>query len=67
MSSNGLDMTKEQFLKLPAVQRDGCLYENISDIKRLVKGYKIYYKITAIIGSVLVAGMGILFSFHIGK
>ena len=63
---NSISMTKEQFLKLPAVQRDGCLFENISELKRLVKGYKLYYKVTAIIGSVLVAGMGILFSFHIG-
>ncbi len=64
---NSMSMTKEQFLKLPTVQRDVCMFENISDIKKLVKGYKIYYKITAIIGSFLVVGMGILFSFHIGK
>jgi len=63
---NGINMTKEQFLKLPAVQRDGCLFENLSELRRLVKGYKIYYKVTAIIGGVLVTGMGILFSFHIG-
>jgi len=63
---NGLDMSKEQFLRLPAVQRDGCVFENISELKRIVRGYKLYYKITAIIGSVLVAGMGLLFSFHLG-
>jgi len=63
---NGLEMSKEQFLRLPAVQRDGCMFENISELKRIVKGYKLYYKITAIIGSFLVAGMGLLFSFHLG-
>ena len=63
--NNGLDMTKEQFLTLPTVERDGCIYENISELKRLVKGYRLYYKITSIIGGVLVAGMGILFSFHL--
>ena len=63
---NGLEMSKEQFLRLPAVQRDGCMFENISELKRIVRGYKLYYKITAIIGSCLVAGMGILFSFHLG-
>lgn len=63
---NGLDMTKEQFLQLPAVQRDGCVFENISELKRLVKGYKLYYKVTTIIGGFLVIGMGILFKFHLG-
>ena len=63
---NGLDMTKEQFLKLPTAQRDACVFENISELRKIIKGYKLYYKVTAIIGSILVAGIGILFSMHLG-
>jgi len=66
MGENGLDMTKQQFLRLPRVERDACLYENICEIRKLVNGYKLYYKITTIVGSALVVGMGILFSFHLG-
>ena len=66
MGENGLDMTKQQFLRLPRGERDACLYENICEVKKLIMGYKLYYKITAIIGGFLVLGMGVLFSFHLG-
>lgn len=61
-----MDMTKEQFLKLPRVARDACIFENVSEIRRLVKGYKLYYRLTAIIGSFLVVAVGILFKLQLG-
>ncbi len=59
--SNGMDMTKEQFLKLPRVERDGCIFENISELKKLVRGYKLYYRLTTIIGSFLSAALLAIF------
>jgi len=63
---NGLIMTLDEFEALPQKQQLSCLYQNQVKTMDYIKGYKLYYKITTIIGSFLVAGMGILFSFHLG-
>jgi hypothetical protein len=64
--TEGLNMTKEQFQGLSQTDKLNCLFENQCETIKLIRGYKLYYKITATIGSILVAGMGILFSFHLG-
>jgi hypothetical protein len=64
---NGLMLTLEEFESLPKQKQLSCLYQNQVYTMKLIKGYRLYYKITTIIGSILVIGMGILFNFHLGK
>ena len=63
---NGLMLTIKEFQSLPQKQKLDCLYQNQVSTLKLIKGYKLYYKITAIIGSFLVCGIGILFKLQIG-
>lgn len=64
---NGLMLSLEEFESLPKQKQLSCLYQNQVYTMKLIRGYKIYYKITAIIGSVLAIGMGILFNMQIGR
>jgi len=63
---NGLMIDLVEFRRLPAQQKLDCLYQNQVKTLELIKGYKLYYKFTAIIGSFLVLGMGILFRLQLG-
>ena len=63
---NGLSLSISEFKSLPQKQQLTCLYENQCKTLKLVQGYKLYYKVTAIIGSFLVIGMGILFKLQVG-
>lgn len=63
--NNGLIMSIDEFRSLPQKEKLDCLFQNQVKTLETIRGYKTYYRITAIIGSILVAGMGILFSFHI--
>ena len=65
--SNGLLLTIDEFRSLPEKQKLDCLYLNQVKTLNLIKGYKLYYKITAFIGTILMAGMGILFNMQIGS
>ncbi len=65
MVNNGLLLGIEEFRSLPAKKKLDCLYENQVQTLKLIRGYKLYYKITAIIGSFLVIGMGILFKLQL--
>lgn len=62
---NGLMLGLKEFEALPRQKQLNCLYENQVQTLKLIKGYKLYQKITAIIGSVLVAGVGILFRLQL--
>lgn len=64
--SNGLMMTIDEFRSLPQKEKLDCLYLNQVKTLELIRGYKLYYRITTIIGSVLVVGMGLLFKMSIG-
>ncbi len=61
---NGLLLSLNEFEALPKKKQLSCLYENQVNTLKLIRGYKLYYKITAIIGSFLVIGMGILFKLQ---
>lgn len=56
---------KDQFLRLPVKEQMGCLYQNQVATLRLIEGYKFYQKLSAVIGSFLVLGIGILFKLHL--
>jgi len=62
--SDGLIIEPLQFCKLPQKQQLTILYNNQVETLALIKGYKFYQKLSAIICSFLVAGMGYLFSIH---
>ena len=59
-------MNIEEFRALPQKEKLDCLYQNQVKTIELIGGYKLYYKITTIVGSVLVIGMGILFKLQLG-
>ena len=62
---NGLTMDINEFRSLPSKSKLDCLLQNQVKTLELVKGYKTYYKITSIIGSFLVIGMGVLFRLQL--
>jgi hypothetical protein len=62
---NGLIMDLEQFKKLPIKQQLTVLYDNQCKTLKLINGYKLYYRITSIIGSLLMTGMGYLLIIHL--
>ena len=64
--ANGLILTLREFESLPKKKQLSCLYENQVQTIKLISGYKLYYKITTIIGSVLILGIGILFKLQLG-
>lgn len=63
---NGLMIKIDEFEKLPNQQKLNCLYQNQVETMNLIKGYKFYQKITALIGGFLVLGIGILFKLELG-
>lgn len=63
---NGLILGISEFRTLPTDQKLDCLYENQVKTISIINGYKLYYKITAIIGGFLALGMGILFKLQLG-
>jgi hypothetical protein len=62
-----MNITKDQFKAMSANKKLEVLFDNTEETKKAVQGYKFYQKLTAIIGSVLVVGMGILFEMHLVK
>lgn len=62
--SNGLIMNIDEFRSLPQKQKLDCLYQNQVKTLQLIRGYRLYYRITSIVGSVLIAGMVILFKLQ---
>ena len=61
----GLSMSKEQFRSLPSNRKLDILFDNQLETLKLINGYKIYYKFTTVIGSILIVGMGILYKIHL--
>ena len=64
--TNGLSISETEFVKLKQKDQNLILFRNINEIKKAIGGYKLYYKITAIIGSILIGGMIILFRLQVG-
>jgi len=64
--NNGLLISEDEFLCLKPKEQNLILFRNTNNIYKAIKGYKLYYKLTAIVGSALVLGMGILFKLQLG-
>ena len=48
-------MDEKAFCSLNIKQQNLVLYKNIVEVKHKITGYKLYYKITMIVGSALTA------------
>lgn len=64
--NNGLSISEGEFLKMKSKEQNLILFRNVTEIRKSIQAYKFYYKLTSVVGGVLVIGMGILFSFHFG-
>ena len=53
MSSNGLDITEEQFMKMSSVERDLIMFRNVTYIRKKFKDYSFHRKIQYVWLSVL--------------
>jgi len=53
MSSNGLDITEEQFMKMSSVERDLIMFRNVTHIRKKFKDYSFHRKIQYVWLSVL--------------
>ena len=57
-------MDLNEFRSLPQKAKLDCLFQNQVKTLETIKGYKLYYRITNIIGSFLVVGMGVLYKLQ---
>lgn len=60
-----MNLTLKEFESLPQKAKWSCLYENQCETIKLIRGYKFYYKITTVLGTFILGGMGVLFKMHI--
>jgi len=63
---NGLSIDENEFMCLPAKKQMCVLYQNQVTTLKLIKGYKFTQKVQYVLLSAALAGIGILFKFHIG-
>ena len=63
MSSNGLDITEEQFMKMGSAERDLIMFRNVTHIRKQFKDYSFHRKIQYVWLSVLTAIIGVAFGF----
>ena len=63
---NGLSIAEDEFIQMKQKEQNLILFRNINEIKRAMKGYRFYYKVTAAIGSILIFGIIVLFKLYVG-
>lgn len=61
MANNGLSISEDEFMNIRQKEQNLVLFRNVKEIRKQIKGYKLYYKVATIIGSFLVLAIGILF------
>lgn len=61
MSKGCLTITEDEFLSLPNKQQLLLVFKNQEETKRLVEGYRFWYKINTTLSATLAAGMIWLF------
>jgi len=64
--SNGLVLNEEAFMCMKQKEQMCVLYQNQVTTLKLIQGYKFTQKIQYVLLSAALAGIGILFKFHIG-
>ena len=64
MTSNGLDITEEQFRKMTSLDRDLVMFKNVTHIRRQFKDYAFHRKIQYVWLSLLTSIAGIAFGFR---
>jgi hypothetical protein len=61
----GLNLEEREFMCMPIRNQNLILYKNQLLTMELIRGYKFYQKLSAVIGGCLAVGMGILFKLHL--
>ena len=64
MTSNGLDITEEQFIKMGSKERDLIMFKNVTHIRKQFKNYSFHRKIQYVWLSVLTSILGIALGFR---
>jgi len=65
MSRCGLTITEDEFLSLPNKQQLLLVFKNQEETKRLVEGYRFWYKINTTLSAILTAGVLWLFKSNL--
>jgi hypothetical protein len=60
--ADGLEISESEFCNMKQKDQNLIVFRNLNEIKKSIRGYKFYYKMTTIIGGFLVTGMGVLFA-----
>lgn len=63
---NGLSIAEDEFMKMKQKEQNLILFRNVNEIRKIMKGYKFYYKVTAAIGSILIFAVILLFKLFTG-
>jgi len=63
--ANGLTITEKDFMSMKQKEQNLILFRNLNEIKTSIRTYKLFYRLTTIIGGVLASGMGYLFIIHL--
>jgi len=66
MECEGLTIDAKEFQSLSTKKQNVVMYQNQVETIKLVKGYALHQKIQYLLVSAALAGVGILFTFHIG-
>jgi hypothetical protein len=63
---NGLNISENEFMKLPQKQQLCLLYKNQCTTLNLIESYKFHQKVQYVLISSCVGGVGVLFSILLG-
>jgi len=61
----GLIISEDEFLALPSKQQLLLVFKNQEETKRLVEGYKYWYRVNTTISAILAAGLAYLFNLRL--
>ncbi len=62
---NCLDMDENSFKCLSLKEQNTILFNNVIEIRNSLRSYKVWKKVTMIIGTALVGGVAYLFKMHL--
>ena len=60
--AEGLDISEDEFCRMRLTDQNLILFRNVNEIRKLVKGYKFWYRLYSIISGFLIAGVAYLFT-----
>jgi len=67
MTDEGLEISEREFCKMKQSDQNLILYKNVKEIKKIMAGYNIYYKVTATLLGLLVPCVSFLYYLILTK